>query len=130
MSGGFPAPPASRRPVARDMDTTPFTPILVELLTRVPGAYAAALVDAEGECVDYAGKGTPFDTKIAAAELRVLLSQLQDAANVGAVRWLVLRGERRTVVARGLADSYALVTLLRRRACFTASQRAFDACER
>lgn len=112
------------------MDATAFTRVLSSLIARVPGAYAAALFDGEGECVDYAGVGDPFDIRIAAAELRVLIAQIATRDALGALEWLVLRGERRSVIVRTLPDDYALVTLLRRRAGFTASRRAFDDCER
>ena len=42
----------SRRPAPRDMDATPFTAILDEMIGRIPGAYGAVLVDSEGETVD------------------------------------------------------------------------------
>ena len=54
-------------PTARDQAETAFTAILASLVERVPGAHAAALVDAEGETVDYAGDGEPFFLRVAAA---------------------------------------------------------------
>jgi predicted regulator of Ras-like GTPase activity (Roadblock/LC7/MglB family) len=119
----------SRAPPSRDIDATPFTPILTELLTRIPGAYASVLVDYDGETVDYAGMGDPFDLKVAAAHLRILLNDVEALGALGDPRWLVIRGARRSIVARALPERYALVVLLRRRAGFTASRRAFDACE-
>jgi predicted regulator of Ras-like GTPase activity (Roadblock/LC7/MglB family) len=111
------------------MDRTPFSAILSVLLARVPGAYAAALVDLEGETVDYAGLGEPFDMRIAAAHMRIVLNDVAEAAALGEPRSVVVCGTRRSIVARSLPDGYALVLLLRRRAGFAASQRAFSACE-
>lgn len=112
------------------MDPTPFGRILGDLLARVPGAFAAALVDSEGETVDYAGLGDPFDVKVAAAHLRIVIRELEGFGKLGAPRWLVVRGGRRSIVTRSLPDGYALVLLLRRRAGFTSSERAFAVCER
>jgi hypothetical protein len=116
--------------VERDMDETPFAAILATLLSRVPGAYAAALVDVEGETVDYAGVAQAFDIRVAAAHARILLAELAALAALGAPRWLVVRGEKKTIAARALPEGYALALLLRRRAGFTTSGRAFSACER
>jgi hypothetical protein len=118
------------RPPARDMDATPFAQILIDLILRLPGAYACALVDLGGETVDYAGVVNPFDVKIAAAHMRIILNDLEEYGGLGKPRWVVLRGEKRSFVARRLPDGYALVVMLRRRAGFTASARAYATCER
>jgi hypothetical protein len=112
------------------MDATPFAQILIDLLLRLPGAYACALVDLGGETVDYAGVVNPFDVKVAAAHLRIILNDLDEYGALGRPRWVVLRGEKRSFVARSLPEGYALVVMLRRRAGFTASARAYATCER
>ena len=112
------------------MEATSFARILHDLIARLPGAYACALVDLGGETVDYAGVVNPFDVKVAAAHMRIILNDLDEFGAIGKPRWLVLRGERRSFVARQLPDGYALVVMLRRRAGFTASARAYAACER
>jgi hypothetical protein len=112
------------------MVASAFAAILADALARIPGAYATALVDTEGETVDYAGASDPYDVKIAAAYLRISLHELEAMTALGAPRWLTVRGARKSLVARMLEDGYALVVLLRRRAGFTASQRAFAACAR
>jgi hypothetical protein len=112
------------------MDVTSFARILGELLTRLPGAFASALVDLGGETVDYAGVGDPFDVKVAAAHVRILLNDLEELGTLGVPRWIIIRGAQRSFVGRRLPEGYALVVLLRRRAGFTASERAFAACER
>jgi hypothetical protein len=114
------------------MDATPFAAILDDLLTRMPGAVAAALVDHEGECVDYTGRaqrGTDwvFDLKVTAAHFAIVLA---DAARLLSARALVVRGAQKSFVVRALPDGYALVVVLRRRAGFTSSRRALDLCER
>jgi hypothetical protein len=112
------------------MDATSFAKILGDLVGRLPGAFACALVDLGGETVDYAGACEPFDVKVAAAHMRIVLNDLEEYGAIGRPRWVVLRGAKKTFVARRLPDGYALVVLLRRRAGFTASARAFAACER
>jgi hypothetical protein len=42
----------------------------------------------------------------------------------------VIRGASRSVVARSLPEGYALVVMLRKRAGFTRSERAYAACAR
>jgi len=121
---------ASRVPPPRDMDVTPFAAILADLLDRIPGGYAAALVDRDGETVDYAGLANPFDVKIAAAHFRILLHSLESYGALGRPRWVTVRGAKKSVVTRQLPDGYALVLLLRRRAGFASSERAFATCAR
>ena len=114
----------------RDMDVTAFAQILTDLLGRLPGAFACALVDLGGETVDYAGVGEPFDMKVAAAHVRIVLNDLEEYRSLGDPRWIVIRGAKRSVVGRRLPEGYALVVLLRRRAGFTSSERAYAVCER
>jgi hypothetical protein len=115
---------------ARDQDASPFAIILDEMIGRVPGALAAALVDAEGETVDYAGHLPPFDVKIAAAHLRLVLSEAAQQPSVGALSALVVLAAHRSFIVCPLPDEYAMVIVLRRRAGFTASSRALYAAER
>jgi hypothetical protein len=112
------------------MDASPFAAILLDLIGRVPGAYAAALVDREGETVDYAGESDPYDVKVAAAYLRICLQQIEACGALGTPRAIVVRGSKKSFVARQLEEGYAFIVLLRRRAGFTASNRAFAVCAR
>jgi len=112
------------------MDASPFSVILTELIRRIDGAFACALVDREGETVDYAGTGDPFDVKVAAAHFRILLQQVEEYGVLGVPRSLLVRGRKRSILVRGLPDGYAVVLLLRKRAGFAASERAFLVCER
>ena len=127
----MPTPPPDASPLrdpARDMEATAFSSILGDLLRRVPGAYAAALVDGEGETVDYAGVADPFDLRVVAAHVQLLVQHL-GTGPLGSPRWVVIGGQKRGIVARVLPDGYALSLLLRRRAAFSASRRALAACE-
>lgn len=110
------------------MDASPFASILEGLISRIPGAFAAALVDPEGETVDYAGKSTPFDIKVAAAHFQILMRQLAGLDWLGEPNHLVVRATTRSIVVRMLPDRYCVVVLVTRRGGFTSSERAFSAC--
>jgi hypothetical protein len=120
----------SVRPVhARDTDATAFTFILAELVTRIPGAHSAALVDGDGESVDYTGRAAPFDVKVAAAHFRIVIDETRARVPFGSLSTLVVRGSTKSFVVRVLPDNYAVVVLLGKRAGFSAV-RALDVCER
>jgi hypothetical protein len=111
-------------PTARDQVASAFSAIL-ERLCDACGAHAAALVDAGGETVDYAGRVAPFDARVAAAEWQLVLS-LIETNNVSiwaATRELVVRAGRRSFAAWPLAEGYAIVLILPRHA-FRVSRRA------
>lgn len=116
--------------VPRDTEATAFTAILEQLVDRVPGAFAAALVDSQGETVDYAGRGDPFELRIAAAHLQIILRELTVVQALGEPRWCVIRAAQRSFAASALPDGYVLVLLLRPRAAFTISTRALKCCTR
>ena len=117
-----------RPPPTRDQDESAFATILKDLLARVPGAIGVALVDRDGEAVDYAGRLSPFDMKVAGAHFRILLDEVM-RSSFGEPRFIVCRGARRTYLARALPDRYALVIAFSRGAGFVAADRAFIACE-
>ncbi|MFO0740330.1 MAG: hypothetical protein U0270_30805 [Labilithrix sp.] len=114
----------------RDTEPTAFTAILEQLIDRVAGAVAAALVDSQGETVDYAGRGDPFEMRIAAAHLQIALRELAVIKFLGEPRWCVIRASQRSFAASALPDGYVLVLLLRPRAAFTISTRALKCCTR
>lgn len=123
------APPRKMSaPPARDMVASPFAPILDGLISRIPGAFAAALVDAEGETVDYAGNIDPFDIKVAAAHWQIILKQLEELSYLGKPNRIIVRGTSRSVIVRTLQDGYSVVLLVTRRGGFASSERAFSAC--
>ena len=112
----------------RDQGETAFTAILAALVRRVPGARAAVLVDFEGETVDYAGSLEPFDVRVAAAHLRVVLDDAAARPGLRCMRWLVVRAARKSFVAHVLPEGYALVLVLARGAGFAGWERAVAAC--
>lgn len=108
----------------RENDPSIFATILDELLAHVPGAYAASLVDEEGECVDYAGRVDTFHVKVAAAHLRIVFEQMRQIRAVGHATSLVLRGARESLSVHSAGTDYALTLLYSRGAGFVACPRA------
>lgn len=117
---------------ARDEQTaSPFAAILGALLSRLPGARGAALVDADGETVDYAGRIEPFDLRVAAAHWQIVLDELRRTRAFASARSFAVRADEQSYVVWALPeDGYAIVVLLGRRAGMGAPSRAFVACER
>jgi hypothetical protein len=121
----------ARSPLAlhpRDTDATAFTGILADLISHIPGAHSAALVDPDGESVDYTGKAPPFDVKLAAAQFRVTFDELRSIAFWRETKTLVVRGATKSFLMRDLPDGYALVVILGKRAGFSSSARALSVC--
>jgi hypothetical protein len=122
-------------PTERDQHPTAFTRILEDLLELEPAAVGAVLVDTEGEAVDYAGGLTPFDIKVTGAHLRIVLDQLgafagrARAVPIGRPTQVIVRGVRRSFLARSLPEGYALVIVLKRHG-FVLSPRALAISER
>ncbi|MFS8070644.1 MAG: hypothetical protein ACMG6S_30125 [Byssovorax sp.] len=121
-----PAPPPRARRTAppRDQDKSTFTEILERLLAATPGAEAAALVDFEGETVDYTGNLDTFDIKIAAAHWQIVIAETAETPAIGAIRQMTLRARGRGYVVRRVQENYAVLLILHRRAAFTVSERA------
>jgi hypothetical protein len=115
---------------ARDIDGTGFTAILERLLRCVPGAYAAVLVDSLGETVDYAGRGDPFDLRVVAAHVQIVLASIDRFGALGRTRWVVIRGAQKSFAANVLPDGYVLALVLRAGAAFTISTRALAVSRR
>lgn len=108
----------------RDQAASTISAILMRLCDST-GAHAVALVDGEGETVDYAGRLSPFDTRLAAAEWRLVLTLLE-SSRTGALcstQELAIRAKERSYVAFALSDGYALLLVLPR-FMFSVSRRA------
>lgn len=111
----------------RDQGLSVFSPILSRLCDA-SDAIAAALVDAEGETVDYSGRVSPFDVRVAAAEWRLILAMLQEVRKDQSRAWadvyeVVVRARDRSFALWALSEGYALVVVLPRHA-FRISKRA------
>jgi hypothetical protein len=116
-----PAPP-------RDQAPSPFTAILERLVMATPSARGAALVDFEGETVDYAGHLEPFELKVAAATWQIAVSEV-GATSFATFTQIVVRAARSSFVVRRVTDQYALVLVLHARAAFAVSTRALSEAE-
>jgi len=116
--------PRGRAAIDRDQDASPFSAILWRLCDGC-AAHAAALVDKEGETVDYAGRISPYEIRVAAAELRLVLAFTHTAAvpGFGQVNEIRVRTGRRSYAIVGLGDGYAIVLELSRHS-FSVSPRA------
>jgi len=112
--------------VDRDQGASPFSSILSRLC-EASGALATALVDREGETVDYAGRISPYEIKVCAAELRLVLAFTQEATVAGfaQVTEINIRTGLRSYAVVGLGDGYAIVVELLRHS-LTLSRRALS----
>lgn len=97
-------------------------------MKRVPGARGAALVDGDGETVDYSGRGNPYEMRVAAAHFRILLDQARGQASLGDVRTIVARAARASFAVHALPEGYALVIHFARGAGFRGVTRAIPVC--
>lgn len=111
----------------RDQALSSFAPTLGRLC-EAPGVVGAALVDENGEAVDYAGRIPPFEIRVAAAEWRIILARLERSRQAAWRRTsqLMVRGVNKSFGAVLLPEGYALVLQLLPH-CFRISQRAL--CE-
>lgn len=114
---------------ARDQAASPFSEILQQLCLHT-GAHAAALVDQEGETVDYAGRIDPFELRVAAAEWQLVMSSASAAREqcgsaLGDTLQLTVRAQRASYLIARLDVSYCLVVCLPRR-CFQVSAPALS----
>lgn len=114
----------------RDANESAFAAILHQLLRGLPGAYAAAFVDEEGECVEYVGAVDPFHIKVAGAHFRVTLESLNETRTLGRPSWFLVRGSRESALVMRIADLYALVVLFTRGGGFSQTPRALAAALR
>ena len=119
----------ARRPrVPRDQAESPFAVILEDLIALVPFARGAALVDFEGETVDYAGHLDPYELKVAAATWQIAVSEVCATSFAGFTQ-LVVRAARSSFVLRRVSDHYAVILVLHARAAFAVSDRALAEAE-
>ena len=100
---------------------------MLERLRHGTDAVAAAFVDGEGETVDYAGRLPPYDIRVAAAECRLILALLKSSQGPlwRSTEELVIRARAASFVVLDVAEGYALVLQLPRRA-FLPSKRAIN----
>jgi len=102
--------PKTPLPYLRDQAPSGFNPALQRLCESVAGS-SVALVDSEGETVDYAGTDDPFEIKVAAAEWSLIVRTLSGARvlNQNDTFEIGFRAKRRSFAVLLLSQGYALV---------------------
>jgi len=116
MTRRSPSRPIVLMEAPRDQVESEFTPILRELWSSEPEVLAICFVDHEGECVDYCGALSPFDTKIAGAQILVTMTEVGEFArriHAGNVSTLEILGTKRDLIGRRVGDGYMLVLVVR-----------------
>ncbi len=121
----------TRAGAPREQIESRFSVILADLVARVPGARAAALVDHQGETVDYAGRLDAFLVRVAAAHMRIILQDLaQHEGLAHAPTSIAVRTTRGGFAVYALPEGYAMALLLSHKARITGHTRAISAIAR
>lgn len=87
----------------------------------------SALVDREGETVDYAGPIDSYEIRVAAAEWRIVLRELESSLVPGWAETteVLVRSRKRSYAIVSLVEGYAVVMQLLQH-CFRISRRALN----
>jgi hypothetical protein len=107
--------PPARTEAERDQVESAFTAILRRLYDAVPSVIAAVFVDMEGESIDYVAAIDPYDAKVAAAHMHMLLVRMRGERLpplLGETFAFEVVAEEREIWVRQFCDEYALVVLL------------------
>ncbi|MBL8742805.1 MAG: hypothetical protein JNK04_16970 [Myxococcales bacterium] len=116
-------PRAPRRRPPRDQAESPFNVILEDFLDVVRFARGAAIVDFEGETVDYAGAVDPFELRVAAATFGLVLADLRTCKNLKHADRVAVRLGNAGYMMCVLDESYSLLIVLRSLGTFLVSHR-------
>lgn len=110
----------------RDQAVSEFSGALMRLCDAT-AALGAALVDAEGETVDYAGRLEPFEIRVAAAEWRLVLQCVNEGDFLKGVASVLFRGRHKSFAIYGIADGYALVVQLAKNSLIPSARAVAEA---
>ena len=102
---------------ARDQAESAFTAILRRVYEAVPAVLAALFLDTEGECIDYVAAIEPYEAKVAAAHMHMLLNGMglpRSTSVTGETFGFELVSAEREVWVRRFCAEYVLVVLLER----------------
>jgi predicted regulator of Ras-like GTPase activity (Roadblock/LC7/MglB family) len=108
---------ALRAESTRDQAENEFTAILRRMFQNIPALEAAVFVDTEGECIDYVTCLDPFEAKVSAAHLHMLLGLLRAArasSTTGDTIGFELVASKREAWVQRIGDDYVLVVILGR----------------
>jgi hypothetical protein len=99
-----------RRSLAvRDQSVSAFSGALMRLCDAT-AAHGAALVDSEGETVDYAGSLEPYEIRVVAAEWRLVFAVLLEQRSLSSTTMeLYYRSTKRSFAVISMEDGYAIV---------------------
>lgn len=117
----------SRAEAVRDQKENAFTTILRRLYGAVPAVLAAVLVDREGECIDCVAGIDPYDAKVSAAHMHMLLEPLHNTrllGSAGQVCAFEVVADQREIWVRRVGEEYVLVAILARGFDYTELQDA------
>jgi predicted regulator of Ras-like GTPase activity (Roadblock/LC7/MglB family) len=106
----------------RDQADSAFTAILRRLWEQLPSLQAAAFVDVEGECIDYISRIDPYEAKVSAAHMHMLLGEVAQSfekLDAGRTFSIEIDAADREIWVQRVGDDYVLVV-----AFATGSERA------
>lgn len=121
----------ARAETERDQIESSLTAPLRAIYHSTPNVLAAVFVDSEGECVDYCSGLDPFDSKVAAAQLQVVLDGVRHFAgrvSAGRPALLEILGQRRSFLVREVGDGYSVVVVVAGKSIDVAVGWALDEC--
>lgn len=98
----------------REQDESSLTVVLRAVAESDASLRAVVFVDQEGECIDYWADLDPFDAKIAAAQMIVVLADASArlaARGFGPVHEVTITSEETQLVATWVSEEYFLVLL-------------------
>jgi predicted regulator of Ras-like GTPase activity (Roadblock/LC7/MglB family) len=104
-----------RKEAPRDQVESAFTGVLRRLRDSAPSVLSAAFVDTEGECIDYASALDPYEAKVNAAHMLMLMHALRatrEKVRAGEPIVLEIAAETRDAWVQTVGDDYVLVLLL------------------
>lgn len=114
---------AGRARAVRDQAESPFNLILEDFLGAIRFARGAAIVDFDGETVDYAGVVDPFELRVAAATFQLVRNDTDACQQLGPARQIAVSMARSGYLVRVLDPSYSLIVVLRKLGTFQVSER-------
>lgn len=123
MSRGARTGSVGRARAVRDQVESPFNLILEDFLGAIRFARGAAIVDFDGETVDYAGVVDPFELRVAAATFQLVRNDTDGCRQLGPARQIAVAMARSGYLVRVLDASYSLIVVLRQLGTFHVSER-------
>lgn len=99
----------------RDQVESAFTPVLRRLRESIPSVLAAVFVDVQGECIDYASELDPYDAKVNAAHMLMVMDALRrtrEKVGAGEPTVLEIFADERDLWVQRIGDEYVAVVVL------------------